>query len=230
MNSKNERDPGYLDKYKNMTPKQREFLKIRVEGIVDTLEIGNKMYGEEVSDYCKRQRVRQTRKQVFNLYLGKKSEDEKRCKRDDEFEEYMKINDPERVNFKRENHENNEHENETIPRSRGHFSKTSSNIKVNNGILSATCKSINRGPLQADFNLNDHIANINGNLEWSQEGGFVDGCKNCRIDFVDVNGDGSNGDAYLVCQCRRPDSWNTTELNLDEKIDNTDGELVYYIR
>ena len=114
---------------------------------------------------------------------------------------------------------------------RGDCSKTCSSIKVDrNGKLHAICKNYEKILVPTDFNLNEYIANINGNLEWSRkpEDNFAHTCKNCRVDFV-INGDAYHGDAYLVCDCQRDDkSWNTTQLNLDERIDNTDGELRYY--
>ena len=108
------------------------------------------------------------------------------------------------------------------------FSWTCKDIKIDeNGILSATCMTRNGRPLQTSCNLNERIANINGNLIWSREGGYAETCQDCRIDFV-----GSNGDAYLVCKCKTSDesddSPNITQLNLDKRVDNTDGELRCY--
>ena len=109
---------------------------------------------------------------------------------------------------------------------RGDFSKICSFINVDrNGKLHAMCKNYDKIPLPTDLNLNEYIASINGNLGWlrTPEDNFAHTCKNCRVDYV------INGDAYLVCDCQRDDkSWNTTQLNLDERIDNTDGELRYY--
>lgn len=107
------------------------------------------------------------------------------------------------------------------------FSKTCKSIKIeDNGRLSAICMTRDGRSLQVEYDLNDRIANIDGHLEWSRKGNYADSCENCHIDFVD-----GNGDAYLVCDCQRPDdSWNTTQLNLDKRIDNTDGELRYYRR
>lgn len=109
----------------------------------------------------------------------------------------------------------------------GNFSKTCKNIKENDGRLSATCMTRDGKPSQTHYNLDDCIANIDGDLRWfsesPREGGYASSCRNCEVEKLD-----SNSNAYLVCECQRTDnSWNTTRLNLDRKIDNENGSLWY---
>lgn len=111
------------------------------------------------------------------------------------------------------------------PKKRGHFSKTCPSVEIDSdGKITATCKTIDGKNSETVYNLNGCIANIDGNLKWSRRGNYADTCKKCRIVFKP-----NSEDAYLECDCQRDDkSWNTTELNLDERIDNTDGALRYY--
>lgn len=108
---------------------------------------------------------------------------------------------------------------------RGNFSKTCNYYRIeSNGRLSATCTTLDKKPSLADCDLNKHIINRDGNLEWSSEdpySKYINSCKDCRVVKID-------GEAHLVCVCRRIDkSWNLTQLNLDKRIDNNDGELWY---
>ena len=214
-------------------------------------EICNTLYKDEDSDHKRETRLRKTKSLLFKEFLGKKKDGEpKNSSRDNDFIKYIEANEPDILNPKCEKHENNEHKNENISthsepnldkewidfigsnpialgfitsilRGRGNFSKTSYSIEEKNGIISATCVTIDGNSLQVDFNLNDYVANINGNLEWLQNGNYADSCTNCRVEK-----DGN--DAYLVCDCPRSDGYmNNSRLNLDKRIDNKDGNLWY---
>lgn len=256
-----EYDSEYLIKKDNLSKKLKELFDIMVEnGVINTLdtiknnphEIYNIMYkDEEISDKQKKDRLKKTKSKLIEEFLGKKKEGEpKNSSRDNDFINYIEANEPDILDPKCENYENNERENENISTlleqnfdekwvefmgnnfmalgfinsilsKRGNFSKTSYFIEERNGRISAICMTIDRKPLQVDFNLNDYVANINGNLEWLQNGNYADSCTNCRVEK-----DGN--DAYLVCDCPRSDGYmNNSRLNLDKRIDNKDGNLWY---
>lgn len=212
-------------------------------------EIYNIMYKRKDNDQ-KHNNLKKTKSLLFEEFLGKKKGEKNNSSRDNDFINYIKANEPDILNPKCEKHENNEHKNEnlsthsernldkerndfmesnpialefinSILRGRGNFSKTSYYIEEKNGIISAICMTIDGEPLQVDFNLNDYVANINGNLEWLQNGNYADSCTNCRVEK-----DGNN--AYLVCDCPKRDGYmNKSRLNLDKRIDNINGNLWY---
>lgn len=112
---------------------------------------------------------------------------------------------------------------------RGNFSWTCDDIRIeSDSRLFAYCWTSDGRRLPTYFNSNKHIENIDGNLEWSRIGNYAHSCRNYEVEFVVAVG--SNRDAYLVSECARLDgSWKTTRLNLNERIDNTNGELRYYL-
>lgn len=111
----------------------------------------------------------------------------------------------------------------------GHFSDTCDRISMKkiekDFILFADCYTSDGRVLPTDYNLNDNISNIDGRLTWSSVGDYVKSCKNHQLKttnniFVD------NRDTYLVGDCLTLDgSWNLTQLNLDERIENKEGTL-----
>ena len=248
-----DRDPDYLNNKENLPKTVKEFFDIMIEiGVINALkimednllEIFNMQYKDEkdkeLSVERKKGRIRANKKRLIEELLGKKEKGKsKTAKRDDELIKYIEINEPNILYPKCKNQQNNEHEfdkecldfrgsNHTtmrfinlILRGRGNFSKTSYYIKENNGILYAICMTIDGKPSRVKFNLNDYVANINGNLEWLEKGNYADSCTNCQVEVDDNN-------AYLVCDCpRRDGSMNKSRLNLDERIDNQNGELWY---
>ena len=97
MNLKDEKDQEYLEKKNNMSPIVKELFKIIVlRGIDNTIEIGNILYEkEDIDDKKKRDNVRQNRKQMYDLFLGKvKSDKNKGYSRDEKFVNYIMMNEP----------------------------------------------------------------------------------------------------------------------------------------
>lgn len=195
---------------------------------------------EELSDKKKKGRIRANKRRLIEELLGKKEKGEsKTAKRDDELIKYIEVNDPNILYPKCENQENNEHKFDekwvdfmggnhialqfikSILSGRGNFSKTSYELKEKKGILYAICMTIDGKPSLLEFNLNDYIANINGNLDWLEKGNYSDSCTNCQVE-KDLN------NAYLVCDCPRRNGYmNKSRLNLDKRIDNHNGKLWY---
>lgn len=98
------------------------------------------------------------------------------------------------------------------------FALSSQNIHLEGGHLHAHTRRIDGSWNQeAKINLDHHIGNNNGQLEW---GGlnFSQSVQNAHIKDGHI----------LECDARKIDgSWNKTSLNLNDKIGNNDGELVH---
>ena len=104
------------------------------------------------------------------------------------------------------------------------FSRTCSNIRLeDDSRLLATCRTRDQRPSQTGYNLNNRIANINGQLKWRREGNYEATCRNCHLEFAN-----NNTVTWLICECRRRDqTWRPTQIKLDDGIDNNDGMLQY---
>lgn len=104
----------------------------------------------------------------------------------------------------------------------GDFSRTCRDVDLHRGsFLTSTCKSVSGRPSQAGIQLNNYIANINGNLRWRRNGNFIASSRHCELDFV-------SGVTVLLCDTRRANgSWTSSLLTLDERIANLDGALRY---
>ncbi|MCL6752886.1 hypothetical protein KBT16_18690 [Nostoc sp. CCCryo 231-06] len=86
-----------------------------------------------------------------------------------------------------------------------------------NGVLSPS-----NPPSGTILNLNDHIANNDGNLVWQKNGGFSASVKNCSLSGV---GQSRRG-LLLTCDAARRDgSFVRSAINLDDKIANYDSKL-----
>jgi hypothetical protein len=89
-------------------------------------------------------------------------------------------------------------------------------------ILNADCQNGNGGFIPNIFDLNDGIANLNGFLAWHQNGGYGITCNACELDIV------NNHIPYLDCTCINDNALGqNTTLNLDERISNIQGHLVF---
>ena len=100
----------------------------------------------------------------------------------------------------------------------GAFSISSTDIKLEGTQLKARCRD-RQGSYQDDasIELNNYIANIDGELKWLPNGDFIDTSRNLSIT-------GST----LKCESRSIEgSWRDTSIELDEKISNYNGKLIY---
>ena len=104
----------------------------------------------------------------------------------------------------------------------GDFSRTCRHMDLRHGsVLEATCRSISGRPSQTGIQLNNYIANINGQLRWRRNGNFRASSRHCELDFV-------SGVTVLHCDTqRRNGSWTSSSLTLDERIANINGALRY---
>lgn len=97
------------------------------------------------------------------------------------------------------------------------FSRSSSHIKLEGTQLKAECKDRGGSYHGASFELNNYIANLDGKLQWQPNGNFNATSRNLSLDG-----------ATLKCQSKtRAGSWRDTSINLDEKISNFNGKLIY---
>lgn len=105
---------------------------------------------------------------------------------------------------------------------RGEFTRSCRGIDLHRGsFLEATCRSVSGRPSQTGIQLNNYIANINGNLRWRRNGNFIASSRRCELDFV-------SGVTVLHCDTqRRNGSWTSSSLTLDEHIANINGALRY---
>lgn len=98
------------------------------------------------------------------------------------------------------------------------FSLSSQNAQIKGGFLHVHARRIDGSWHEdAKINLDHHIGNNNGVLEW--------GAQNFSQSVRDVHlHDGHK----LECEARRIDgTWNKTSINLNDKIGNNNGELVH---
>ena len=97
------------------------------------------------------------------------------------------------------------------------FSLTSNNIRLEGPILHATCQRSDGLTYDAILNLNDCIANVDGNLIWRDGGNFMATSQNVTLDGT-----------ILRCSCQTMDgiyvnSW----INLDTGVANMEGSLKF---
>ena len=100
------------------------------------------------------------------------------------------------------------------------FSLTSTYIGLNGVQLYALCKTVSGNKVESSINLNDCIANINadnGVLTWAKGGDFA-----ATSVAITLNG------TVLHAQCKHFDgSLNSSQLDLDERISNNNGQLSF---
>ena len=97
------------------------------------------------------------------------------------------------------------------------FSKSAQNSHYKDGHLHSTVRRIDGSWNDSKINLNHHVGNDNGHLVWGGEN-FSLSSQNITVH------DGHK----LKAECRRIDgSWNWSEINLDERIGNNNGDLVH---
>ncbi|AFY32648.1 CVNH domain-containing protein [Calothrix sp. PCC 7507] len=99
----------------------------------------------------------------------------------------------------------------------GDFSRTCQGIRIDGSTLTAACQRANGSTRFTSMDLNQHIGNIDGTLEWG------DSRFSLTCDEV-----GLAGRNRLRAECRRRDQSSLgSYINLDEHIANIDGTLKF---
>lgn len=97
------------------------------------------------------------------------------------------------------------------------FSRSSTDIKLEGSHLKARCKDRAGRYQDSAIELNNYIENIDGLLKWQPNGNFIANSRD-----VVLKG------PMLECQSKtRNGAWRYTSINLDEKIFNYNGKLIY---
>ena len=97
------------------------------------------------------------------------------------------------------------------------FSQTSQDISLHGTHLHARCKDGNGKYCDSEIDLNLYIANIKGSLKWKPNGHFAKSSKNITVE-----------NNVLKCKTRKNNlQWHNSQLDLDEKIANFNGRLVF---
>ncbi|KAL4994505.1 Cyanovirin-N [Aspergillus recurvatus] len=97
------------------------------------------------------------------------------------------------------------------------FSTECSDISLTDYWLVATCPTSNSDSITSSVFLNAKLANSNGNLEWAENGHYVQSCRDCTLDG-----------ATLSCECKIASlpRYQSTTLDLEEHIANYGGHLL----
>ena len=99
----------------------------------------------------------------------------------------------------------------------GNFVSSCNNLTLDIPTLSASCRSINHDVNRTSINLDGYIINSNGHLIWQRNGRFAKTVKNCYL-----------WKSTLNCQARSAGGqWLHSELNLNSRIENNNGNLIY---
>lgn len=97
------------------------------------------------------------------------------------------------------------------------FSLSSSDIHLDGSQLKARCKDRAGSYHDSSIELNNYIANIDGELRWQANGNFIASSRKVSL-----------AGSVLRCQSRtRGGDWRDTSVNLDDKISNFNGKLIY---
>lgn len=105
------------------------------------------------------------------------------------------------------------------PRYAGNFSLSASQISLDGDYdLIASCKRVDGSGKLSSISLNRELTNDDGHFRWSKEGNFGATARNVRL--VD------NGRALEAELQKDGGHWVWSKVVLDEKIGNSDGELV----
>lgn len=104
----------------------------------------------------------------------------------------------------------------------GQFSRTCDQIEVNNGELSAVCKTRNGNLNKTSINLDEYIGNLDGVLSWGDHN-FSQTCDN-----IALASSFATRQLVVAAECRERDQdINYTDIALDDHIANIDGKLQY---
>ena len=102
----------------------------------------------------------------------------------------------------------------------GDFSFTCKAIKINGNMLTAICRTKAQLPNPTSINLDTCIDNLDGKLVWSGRN-FSQTCANIKLDDTGNN-------ILLNANCKkRNGALIPASINLDQRIDNQDGRLVF---
>lgn len=97
------------------------------------------------------------------------------------------------------------------------FSQSSRSLELKGNELVAECRAMDGEWHQSAININNYIANYDGVLAWHPNGNFAASSRNMRLDG-----------GTLHAESRKIDqSWISSQLNLDDKITNFNGKLIY---
>lgn len=97
------------------------------------------------------------------------------------------------------------------------FSLSSQNILVKGGKLQAQSKRMDGTWNASTINLDLHIGNNNGNLEWDGEN-FSHSCQNIQL---------KDGHVLKADAKAKDGSWHSSTLDLNSRIGNNNGNLEY---
>ena len=96
------------------------------------------------------------------------------------------------------------------------FSQTSTKIAINGSVLSADCRTIEGSYRSSTLDLSTCLSNNDGTLVWAQNGNFWKTADSSIL--IEP--------ATFQCKCIRINGfYETSSINLDEKIANIDGTL-----
>lgn len=97
------------------------------------------------------------------------------------------------------------------------FSKSSSNLALDGTQLKARCKDRDGSYQYSSIDLNKYIVNTEGRLDWRPNGNFIASSRSVKL-----------VGAVLRSECRTSGGdWIHTNIDLDEKIKNFNGKLIY---
>lgn len=99
------------------------------------------------------------------------------------------------------------------------YNQTCRSMWVSGSTLAGSCQKMDGSWINAAFNLDYNVTNNDGTLRWaSSNGNFSQSCSN-----IGLSG------STLTASCRRMNgSWVNTSINLNDRIDNTNGGLVMH--
>ncbi len=100
----------------------------------------------------------------------------------------------------------------------GDFSQTCLDTRVSGSTLTSSCYKVDGSTINmSSIDLNEWIANIDGNLKW-RRGNYIETCRYMKM----VSGSDMEG------QCKTRDQrWVDTSIDLDDHIANINGTLTY---
>jgi hypothetical protein len=103
----------------------------------------------------------------------------------------------------------------------GQFSKTCDDINIEGSTLSATCQTIDGDYQETSINLDKYVGNLDGKLSWGDHD-FSQTCENVAV------AQSLKGEYQVAGKCKtKAGAYTQTELGLDARIANIDGNLQY---
>ena len=97
------------------------------------------------------------------------------------------------------------------------FSISSTGISLNGTFLHANCRDLAGRYQASNIDINNCIANDDGVLHWRAGGNFKASSRNLKLEGT-----------VLKCESKnRRGQWRRAQLHLDEKIENSNGKLIF---